>query len=55
MTIYLLLREEQSEHGFVDTDVIAAYRDRVAADARLHVETNAAQDADLRRSGTMGG
>jgi hypothetical protein len=45
MTIYLLLREEQSDHGFVDTEVIGAFRDRIAAGVRLDVETEAAREA----------
>ena len=45
MTVYLLVREEQSEHGFVDTDVIDAYRDRADALGRLNAEASSARMA----------
>jgi hypothetical protein len=35
MTVYLLVREEQSAHGFVDSDVIGAYRQRADAEGSL--------------------
>lgn len=45
MTVYLLLREEQNEHGFVDTDVIGAYRERADAEGRLRAAAAGARIA----------
>jgi hypothetical protein len=45
MTVYLLVREEQSAHGFVDSDVIGAYRDRADAEGRLRAQAVAARGA----------
>ena len=32
MTIYLLVREDQNQHGFVDTGVIGAFRSKEDAE-----------------------
>lgn len=54
MTIYLLMREEQSAHGFVDMDVVAAFRDRPAADARLRDEVEQARAGRVLVEGEEG-
>ena len=38
MTIYLLVREDQNQHGFVDTGVIGAFRKKEDAEAHLRSE-----------------
>jgi hypothetical protein len=45
MRVYLLVREEQNEHGFVDTDVIGVYRHRADAEGELHAEVTSARVA----------
>jgi hypothetical protein len=45
MTVYLIVREEQNGHGFVDTDVIGAYRERAGAESRLRDEEAAVRTA----------
>lgn len=39
MNIYLLVREDQNQHGFVDAAVIGAFRRKDEAEARLQRET----------------
>ena len=48
MDVYLLVREDQNDHGFVDTDVIAVFRRK--EDAELSLTDEAEGE---RRAGTL--
>jgi hypothetical protein len=51
--IYLLVREDQNDHGFVDTSVVGAYRAEAAAHARLEAEAAEAREAGIRVCGYL--
>jgi hypothetical protein len=36
MTIYIVVREDQNEHGYVDTSIIAAFTDAQMAEVRVN-------------------
>ncbi len=38
MTVYVLLREDQNDHGFIDTSIAGVFRDAHAADEQLTAE-----------------
>ena len=48
MTVYVLLRESQNEHGFVETDISGVFRDRRVAEQREALESAEAQAAGHR-------
>lgn len=54
MTIYLLVREDQNQHGFVDTGVIGAYRKKEDAEAHLRDEARIERENGTRVEGEAG-
>lgn len=48
VTIYVLIREDQNQHGFVDTGIVGTFRERSQARAVLEREEGAA-----RRQGAL--
>lgn len=48
MTVYLVLREDQSDHGFVDTTVLSVFRSERAAEERATAEKREARNLGLR-------
>jgi hypothetical protein len=48
MTVYLLLREDQNDHGYIDVSVTGVYRDESAAKQRGALERARARDEGLR-------
>lgn len=54
MTIYLLVREDQNQHGFVDTGVIGAFHKKEDAEARLRNEARNARKSGTRVEGQAG-
>jgi hypothetical protein len=47
MTVFLLIREDQNEHGYVDTSVDGVFQDEADAKARELAEVQRALDAGL--------
>lgn len=45
MTIYLLVREDQNQHGFVDTGVIGAFRKKEDAETHLRSEARIGRES----------
>ncbi|MEX2016037.1 MAG: hypothetical protein WD873_05315 [Candidatus Hydrogenedentales bacterium] len=47
MTIFVLIREDQNEHGFVDTSIAGVFQDASAAQKREVFERRRARDSGL--------
>lgn len=54
MTIYLLVREDQNQHGFVDTGVIGAFRSKEDAEAFRRTEVRVERTNGMRVAGEEG-
>ena len=54
MTIYLLVREDQNQHGFVDTGVIGAFRRKEDAEAHLQSEVRIERESGTWVDGEEG-
>jgi hypothetical protein len=54
MTVYVLVREDQSEHGFVDTSIIGLFRTQQGATAVLKSSVAGARRQGLRVCGDPG-
>lgn len=55
MTVYVLIRENQNEHGYVDIDVAGVFADKAAALAwqstdRVHAEAQSLRISDEEES-----
>jgi hypothetical protein len=48
MTIYVLIREDQNDHGFVDAPVVGLFRNQKDADAALRTS-----EAESRAEGLL--
>ena len=51
MTVHLLLREDQNDHGYVDVAVDGVYRSAADAERRLEQERDRARKEHLRVCG----
>jgi hypothetical protein len=47
MTVFLLIREDQSEHGYIDTSIIGVFREARLAKEHETVERLAAREQGL--------
>ncbi len=47
MSVYLLIREDQNEHGFVDTSITGAFRDESVAREHEWIERQKAREQGL--------
>ncbi|HEY6359927.1 MAG TPA: hypothetical protein VIX63_02420 [Vicinamibacterales bacterium] len=47
MTVYILIREDQNEHGYLDTSVIGVFRDKRAAKEQEAFECREAREQGL--------
>jgi hypothetical protein len=54
MTVHVVIREDQSEHGFIDTSVVGLFRSRHDAAAFVESSTSEARDEGLRVCGDPG-
>ena len=54
MTIYLLIREDQNQHGFVDTGVIGAFRSKEDAEEYRCTEVQVERENGMRVDGEEG-
>jgi hypothetical protein len=54
MTVHLVIREDQNEHGFIDTSVVGLFRSRNDADAFVESSVSGARDEGLRVCGDPG-
>jgi len=54
MTVYVVLREDQSQHGFVDTSVIGLFVTEKEAQAVLESKLAEAREQGLRVCGDPG-
>jgi len=54
MTIYLLVREDQNQHGFVDSGVIGAFQKKEDAEARSRDEVRIERESGTRVEGQAG-
>jgi hypothetical protein len=54
MTVHAVIREDQSEHGFVDASVVGLFRSRKLAGAFLKSNVTAARKEGLRVCGDPG-
>jgi hypothetical protein len=54
MTVHVVIREDQNEHGFVDTSVVGLFRRRNEAEAFVASSISAARDEGLRVYGDLG-
>ena len=54
VTVHVVIREDQNEHGFIDTSVVGLFRSRNDADAFVEASTSGARDEGLRVSGDPG-
>jgi hypothetical protein len=54
MTVYVLIREEQSEHGYVDASVVGLFRTQKEAKAVLKSSVADAREQGLRVCGDPG-
>ncbi len=52
-TVYVLLREDQDDHGFVDTGVVGLFRSEADAIAMMHAEIAAARRVGKRVCGDI--
>ena len=50
MTVYILLREDQNEHGYIDTSIAGVFRE-----ARVAKEMETLERLHARRAGACGG
>lgn len=48
MTVHVVIREDQNEHGFIDTSVAGLFRSRNDADAFVESNVAAARNQGLR-------
>ena len=48
MTIYVLIREDQNEHGYIDTSITGIYREVVEARWHARIERARAREEGLR-------
>jgi hypothetical protein len=51
MTVHVVIREDQNEHGFIDTSVVRLFRSRNDADAFVESNISEARDEGLRVCG----
>jgi hypothetical protein len=54
MTVHVVIREDQNEHGFIDTSVVGLFRSRHEADAYVKSSIADARDEGLRVCGDPG-
>ena len=54
MTVYVLVREDQSEHGFVDASIVGLFRNQDEATAVLQSSVAEAREQGLRVCGDPG-
>ena len=54
MTVYVLVREDQSEHGFVDTSIVGLFSDQAEATVALKSNVAEAREQGLRVCGDPG-
>lgn len=54
MTVHVVIREDQNEHGFVDTSVVGLFRSRKEANAFLKSSIATARNDGLRVCGDPG-
>jgi hypothetical protein len=47
MTVYVLIREDQNEHGYVDTSITGVFRDQSSAKNREAAERRDARDQGI--------
>jgi hypothetical protein len=48
VTVHVVIREDQNEHGFIDTSVVGLFRSRNDADAFVESSVSGARDEGLR-------
>ena len=48
MVVYVLIREDQNDHGYVDTSVTGVFRDEKTAREQESAERHEAREAGLR-------
>ena len=51
VTVHVVIREDQNDHGFIDTSVLGLFRSRKDADAFLESNISAAREEGLRVCG----
>jgi hypothetical protein len=51
MTVYVLIREDQNDHGYVDVSIIGIFRDEQVARNRKDSERARAREEGLRLAG----
>jgi hypothetical protein len=54
MTVHVVIREDQNEHGFIDTSVVGLFRSRNEANAFVKSSISEARDEGLRVCGDPG-
>jgi hypothetical protein len=54
MTVHVVIREDQSEHGFIDTSVVGLFRSRPDADSFVKSSVLQARHEGLRVCGGTG-
>jgi hypothetical protein len=54
VTVHVVIREDQNEHGFIDTSVVGLFRSRNDADAFVESSISGARDEGLRVCGDPG-
>ena len=54
MTVYLLIREDQNDHGFVDTGVVGVFGKKEDAEACLLAEAQSERESGSRVEGETG-
>jgi hypothetical protein len=54
MTVHVVIREDQNEHGFIHTSVVGLFRSRNDADALVESSVSEARDEGLRVCGDPG-
>lgn len=54
MTVYVLVREDQSEHGFVDASIVGLFRSQDEATELLELSMAEAREQGLRVCGDRG-
>lgn len=54
MTVWVLIREDQNQHGFVDTSVVGLFRTQKEANAVLKSSVAEAREEGLRVCGDPG-
>lgn len=48
MEVFVVIREDQNDHGFVDTSVCGVYRNRAEAESAVHEDEKEAQEDGFR-------